>query len=233
MLRYASPMSSHAPACPPMEHSYSTSSEDSLTQSMGYYDVYHMASHDYELCHAPSHASSYPSSNYSSYSSASSASSFSPSSFDSTSYEAPAYEVSYEFTPPPVYCPANIHPQYAPQYFSSPVQGTWPTTQTTQAEEVSYPPLETYCTPPPSEPAKPVKPYICDCGRAFTRPADLKRHDSSVHNPVFQDCPVQGCIRKDSNGFPRRDHLIEHLRSYHHLNVPKRRAATKRVTKRA
>lgn len=78
-----------------------------------------------------------------------------------------------------------------------------------------------------------MKPYVCECGRAFTRPADLKRHESSVHNPVFQDCPVQGCIRKDSNGFPRRDHLIEHLRSYHHLNVPKRRAATKRVAKAA
>jgi hypothetical protein len=30
------------------------------------------------------------------------------------------------------------------------------------------------------------------------------------------------CPRKAKNGFPRRDHLIEHLRSYHHMDIPKR-----------
>ncbi|KAB8261198.1 hypothetical protein BDV32DRAFT_121892 [Aspergillus pseudonomiae] len=232
MLRYSSPMNPHAAACPPMEHSYSTSSEESMQSPMGYYEVYAMASNDMELYHAQSNASSYsssyPSSNYS-YSS-----SFG-SSYDSGSFEASSYDsASYDFTtPPPVYCPPDLNPQFAPQYFSSPVQGTWPTppAQVTPVEDFPYPPLETHFTP--CETAKPAKPYVCECGRAFTRPADLKRHESSVHNPVFQDCPVQGCIRKDSNGFPRRDHLIEHLRSYHHLDVPKRRAATKRVAKAA
>lgn len=63
------------------------------------------------------------------------------------------------------------------------------------------------------------------CGKAFTRSADLKRHESSVHFPVRQDCPVHDCLRKHGNGFPRRDHLIEHLRSYHHWNVPKKRVS--------
>lgn len=71
---------------------------------------------------------------------------------------------------------------------------------------------------------RPTKPYPCDsCGKSFTRVADLKRHQSSVHNPVFRNCPVEHCSRKGSNGFPRQDHLVEHLRSYHHLDVPKRR----------
>ncbi|KAJ5965618.1 hypothetical protein N7481_012332 [Penicillium waksmanii] len=75
--------------------------------------------------------------------------------------------------------------------------------------------------------AKPTKPFACDasgCSKSFTRFADLKRHQSSVHYPVFRNCPVDHCSRKGSNGFPRQDHLVEHLRSYHHLDVPKRRA---------
>ncbi|KAJ5162121.1 hypothetical protein N7492_007513 [Penicillium capsulatum] len=78
-------------------------------------------------------------------------------------------------------------------------------------------------SPPPQ--TKPAKPFGCDsCGKTFTRFADLKRHQSSVHFPVFRNCPVDHCSRKGSNGFPRQDHLVEHLRSYHHLDVPKRRA---------
>lgn len=49
-----------------------------------------------------------------------------------------------------------------------------------------------------------------------------------MHFPVKQDCPVDDCLRKDNNGFSRRDHLIEHLRSYHNWDVPKRRGS-KRV----
>lgn len=70
---------------------------------------------------------------------------------------------------------------------------------------------------------RPVKPFACDdCGKGFTRCADLKRHQTSVHYPVFRNCPVDHCSRKGSNGFPRQDHLVEHLRSYHHMDLPKR-----------
>ncbi|KAJ5460016.1 uncharacterized protein N7458_001568 [Penicillium daleae] len=99
----------------------------------------------------------------------------------------------------------------------------------TMAEEVSMPnyPLTSDDSGPdsPSTQSKPAKPFGCDhCGKSFTRFADLKRHQTSVHYPVFRNCPVEHCSRKGNNGFPRQDHLVEHLRSYHHLDVPKRRA---------
>lgn len=59
--------------------------------------------------------------------------------------------------------------------------------------------------------------FVCEfCEKAFARYADCKRHTAFVHKPVYQSCPVEGCLRKDGNGFSRRDQLIEHLRSYHH-----------------
>ncbi|KAL4928936.1 C2H2-type zinc finger protein [Aspergillus undulatus] len=86
---------------------------------------------------------------------------------------------------------------------------------------------------PQDEPKPIAKPYSCkDCGKSFTRAADLKRHQRSVHYPVFNDCPVPDCQRKGKNGFPRRDHLVEHIRSYHHMDVPKRRAAKRLVTRK-
>jgi hypothetical protein len=38
------------------------------------------------------------------------------------------------------------------------------------------------------------------------------------------------CPRKAKNGFPRRDHLIEHLRSYHHMDIPKRSVTKRKAT---
>ncbi|KAH8703228.1 hypothetical protein BGW36DRAFT_368997 [Talaromyces proteolyticus] len=86
-----------------------------------------------------------------------------------------------------------------------------------------------------SQSEKLARNFTCeDCGSSFTRFADVRRHRSSVHNPVLRDCPEEGCSRKGSMGFPRMDHMVEHLRSYHHHNIPKRpfnpskRAGTKR-----
>lgn len=68
---------------------------------------------------------------------------------------------------------------------------------------------------------------VCEfCEKAFARYADCKRHTAFIHKPIYQSCPVEGCLRKDRNGFARRDHLIEHLRSDHHLDVPRRRITT-------
>ncbi|EED14584.1 C2H2 finger domain protein, putative [Talaromyces stipitatus ATCC 10500] len=71
------------------------------------------------------------------------------------------------------------------------------------------------------------------CGRFFTRGADVKRHETSVHSPRPMDCPVKNCVRKGSIGFPRRDHLMEHLRTFHNQNIPKRCGTKKRRTNAA
>lgn len=42
------------------------------------------------------------------------------------------------------------------------------------------------------------------------------------------DCPVGNCVRKGSIGFPRRDHLMEHLRTFHNHDIPKRNGNRKR-----
>lgn len=76
---------------------------------------------------------------------------------------------------------------------------------------------------------KPSRSFDCKrCGKLFTRLADVKRHETSVHDPVPIDCPVDNCVRKGSIGFPRRDHLMEHLRTFHNKDIPKRSGNKKR-----
>ncbi|KAJ5970813.1 uncharacterized protein N7479_000731 [Penicillium vulpinum] len=127
-------------------------------------------------------------------------------------------------------------PQSAPSSCGSSYSGTGSYTNSSYSGSFNFPSedmvLPAYPTgeyesgaesPVPVSVSKPAKPFGCDhCGRSFTRFADLKRHQSSVHYPVFRNCPVEHCSRKGSNGFPRQDHLVEHLRSYHHMDVPKR-----------
>ncbi|KAF2110823.1 hypothetical protein BDV96DRAFT_473402, partial [Lophiotrema nucula] len=36
-------------------------------------------------------------------------------------------------------------------------------------------------------------------------------------------CYVPRCTRIGDKGFTRRDHLVEHLRNFHHLDIPKRK----------
>ncbi|KAJ6178715.1 hypothetical protein N7519_009176 [Penicillium mononematosum] len=120
-----------------------------------------------------------------------------------------------------------VMPQSAPSSCGSSYSSSYSSSFNFPSEDVSLPsyPISEYepSADSPAPASKPVKPFGCDhCGRSFTRFADLKRHQSSVHYPVFRNCPVEHCSRKGSNGFPRQDHLVEHLRSYHHLDVPKR-----------
>ncbi|KAH7412018.1 hypothetical protein DE146DRAFT_751160 [Phaeosphaeria sp. MPI-PUGE-AT-0046c] len=65
----------------------------------------------------------------------------------------------------------------------------------------------------------------CTSSANFTRLADLQRHQSTVHGmgtPEFP-CTVPRCNRVADKGFTRRDHLVEHLRNFHHMDIPKRR----------
>lgn len=65
----------------------------------------------------------------------------------------------------------------------------------------------------------------CTSSANFTRLADLQRHQSTVHGmgtPEFP-CTVPRCNRVGDKGFTRRDHLVEHLRNFHHMDIPKRR----------
>ncbi|PKX98116.1 C2H2-type zinc finger protein [Aspergillus novofumigatus IBT 16806] len=141
----------------------------------------------------------------------------------------------YDFTPPSPYNTTSVPDLYGlntsysvpiPSYSSSyETQFAFP--PSFEGSLLAQYPLSTSASS--SDSSKLSKPYACeDCGKAFTRSADLKRHQTSVHYPVYQDCPVEHCPRKDRNGFPRRDHLMEHLRSSHHMDLPKRRM-TKRV----
>ncbi|KAF2008063.1 hypothetical protein P154DRAFT_15071 [Amniculicola lignicola CBS 123094] len=64
----------------------------------------------------------------------------------------------------------------------------------------------------------------CSSTANFTRLADLQRHQSTVHGigtPEFP-CTQPRCSRVGDKGFTRKDHLVEHLRNFHHLNIPKR-----------
>jgi len=52
----------------------------------------------------------------------------------------------------------------------------------------------------------------------------VRRHVDTVHKQAPRyDCPVAFCIRKWTNGFSHEDRLLEHLRVYHHWDIPKKK----------
>jgi len=66
------------------------------------------------------------------------------------------------------------------------------------------------------------------CEAAFARKADRDRHRACVHekseNKKFS-CTESNCSRTGQSAFTRKDHLMEHLRNYHHHDIPKKKRA--------
>ncbi|KAI9855148.1 MAG: hypothetical protein M1824_006288 [Vezdaea acicularis] len=63
----------------------------------------------------------------------------------------------------------------------------------------------------------------CATHGKFRRAADLDRHYKDTHNPQYLfDCPDKNCNRVGENGFKRQDHLVEHRRTVHVKNIPKK-----------
>ncbi|TVY60844.1 Zinc finger protein [Lachnellula suecica] len=63
------------------------------------------------------------------------------------------------------------------------------------------------------------QPYSCECGALFSRLDVLNRHLDSLgtEEPKY---PCTYCRRhRGMNGFRRRDHLNQHIRNYHHLEI--------------
>ena len=81
------------------------------------------------------------------------------------------------------------------------------------------------------------KPHICreivegrPCLSSFKRKADFQRHMICVHHNKDTSkiwyCDAPHCDRNSigaQGGFTQKDHLTEHLRSYHHRDIPKTR----------
>ena len=62
----------------------------------------------------------------------------------------------------------------------------------------------------------------CKCGKRFRRPGDLSRHleEFDSKNAKF---PCSHCRRhRGGEAFKRKDHLTQHLRTYHHIDVKAR-----------
>ncbi|KAH7093751.1 hypothetical protein FB567DRAFT_180163 [Paraphoma chrysanthemicola] len=141
------------------------------------------------------------------------------------------YYAQYQCYPPQPY-------QIIPDYYAQPI----PTAHTAfpQASPGAYDPqwvgqsenldVSVTTSQTPSRSNSRTKNWTCDipsCTSSanFTRLADLQRHQSTVHGvgtPEFP-CTVPRCNRIGDKGFTRRDHLVEHLRNFHHIDIPKRR----------
>ena len=60
------------------------------------------------------------------------------------------------------------------------------------------------------------------CEFQTKRQYDLERHQKSHFPPDKEfDCPGRGCGRQGKNGFSRKDHLREHLRKVHAIDIKK------------
>ncbi|OCL10981.1 hypothetical protein AOQ84DRAFT_205019 [Glonium stellatum] len=141
--------------------------------------------------------------------------------------QAPSSPIDYQQTHSTnIYPPGGrSYPQYSYSYDDAPV---WP--------EQSQGHNDALLPSPGAEKSTPISrsnsrsgrmSYTCgndECTASFTRQADLQRHQSTVHSKEKPfPCNVKNCTRVGERGFSRRDHLIEHLRSYHAIDIPKRK----------
>lgn len=62
------------------------------------------------------------------------------------------------------------------------------------------------------------KAYGCLCGESFSRFDVLKRHIDRFNPAELHHCPYCTNVRT----FPRADHLTQHFRSFHNMNIPDR-----------
>ncbi|KAF2203939.1 hypothetical protein GQ43DRAFT_225107 [Delitschia confertaspora ATCC 74209] len=118
-----------------------------------------------------------------------------------------------------------------------PISNTLPHTEPLPSPTRYYPVL-----PYPDAPSSPVHPvaptqpasssgtskrYACNrpgCrSKPFTRVADLNRHIATIHTGIKHRCGK--CARE----FNRADHLREHMRSYHHVEIGKRKPSDKNI----
>jgi hypothetical protein len=63
------------------------------------------------------------------------------------------------------------------------------------------------------------QPYACECGSQFSRLDVLNRHLESfdTREPEF---PCKYCkLHRGADGFRRKDHLMQHIRNYHHHEI--------------
>jgi hypothetical protein len=64
----------------------------------------------------------------------------------------------------------------------------------------------------------------CTSTGQFKRHTDLRRHIKTQHeaDQHREDCPHKWCGRVGAHGFTRRDHMREHLREVHRMEIPYR-----------
>ncbi|KAI4171893.1 MAG: hypothetical protein LQ343_003970 [Gyalolechia ehrenbergii] len=139
-------------------------------------------------------------------------------------------------------------PSTTDAYSPTGYQSSYPTSSTTRTHYPILAPSRPLPPPPtPSQPpvssssekksksSKPT-PYICvyrGCTRQFARSFDLDRHMKTHFPNAIQklDCPkgAQGsfCRRVGEKGFTRKDHLDEHLRKVHLVDLPKSARGTR------
>ena len=130
---------------------------------------------------------------------------------------------------------ASYHPEY--RYYqssSSEIQpNIYAAASGSQRESLSapYAPMDVSLPPSPMDVSPSAQPiptpsgktrFACpqpNCSsRSFTRAADLTRHIQTIHAEKRFKCEDPKCPRT----FSRRDHLTEHLRSHHNVDIKKR-----------